>query len=63
LPGVQADVVVIAARRQKRSAVAHALGDVEAEDIVIETDRPFKVGDLEMHVPDAGLGVDWCRHT
>jgi len=35
-PGVEADVVVVASRGKERGGVAHAHGDVEAEDAVVE---------------------------
>ena len=42
--------------------------DIEAEDIVIEGNRSFQVGDLQVDMADGGLRVngrfrgDWCCH-
>src|SRR5262249_25270826 len=58
LPGVEPDVVVIAASRYERRARTHALHQIEAEHIAIETQRAVKIGHLEMDVPDAGAGDD-----
>jgi len=55
LPGVQADVVVVAAagRGEEDGLGAHALDDVEAEDAVVEGEGAFEVGDAEVDVADA----------
>ena len=58
LPGVQPDVVMIAARRDERRLVAVALHHLEAEHVAIETERAIEVGDFEMNMPDAGAGDD-----
>jgi hypothetical protein len=54
LPGVEADVVMIAARRNERRAVAHPLHHLEAEHAAIEAERAVEIGDLEMNMPDPG---------
>ena len=56
LPGVQAEVVV-AAGGEEGGLVAPALGDLKAGDVVVEGDGAFYVGDLEVDVADAGLGL------
>lgn len=58
LPSVQANVMVIPARRQERRLPPHALHDLEAQHTVVERDRPFQVGDFEMDVADAGMRID-----
>ena len=58
LPGVQPDVVVVAARRDERRLRAVPLGDLEAEDAAVEPQRPLQVGDLQVDVADADLGID-----
>ena len=65
-PGVEAYVVVVAAGGEEGGGVAHALGDVEAEDAVVEGEGAVEVGDAEVDVTHAGLRVDrravcsWC---
>jgi hypothetical protein len=56
---VRADVVVIAARGEERGLVAHALGETETEDTVVEGDGPLEVGDFEVDVADVGACRDW----
>ena len=51
-PGVQADVVVIAAGRNERRAGAQALHQFEAEHAAIKSQRAIEIGDLEMNMPD-----------
>jgi len=51
-------VVVVAAGREKRSAIAHRLHDIEAEDAVVEANRSVQVGHLQMNVADPDAGVD-----
>ena len=58
LPGVEADVVVIAAGRDERRAGAHPLHQLEAEHAAIEAERAIEIGDLEMDMPDPGAGDD-----
>jgi len=57
-PGVKADMVVIAAGRNERSAGSHALHQLEAEHTAIEAERAIEVGDLEMNMPDASSRND-----
>ena len=52
-PGVQSDMVVIAAGRNERRAGTHSLHDLEAEHAAIESQRAIEIGDLEMNMPDA----------
>jgi hypothetical protein len=61
LPGVDADVVMVAAGGEEGGCVADALRDFEAEDVVIEGERAVQVGDLEVNVTYAGFGVDGCH--
>lgn len=55
-PGVQADVVVVAARAQKRGLVAEALLQLEAEHVSPEPERALGFGHLEVGVADIGAG-------
>ena len=57
-PGVEPDVMVIAAGRNERRAGAHPLHHLEAEHAAIEPQRAFEIGDLEMDMPDPGAGND-----
>jgi hypothetical protein len=75
LPGVEADVMVVAAGREEGGGVAEAGGDVEAEDAVVEVQGALEVGDLEVdvayvdawgdgwngHVVLIGAGVAWSQ--
>lgn len=63
-PGIQADVVVIAACGDEGRAGAVALGDVESEDAAVEGEGSFEIGDFQVHVADADLWVDGgcCAH-
>jgi hypothetical protein len=61
LPGVEADVVVVAAGGEEGGGVAHAQGDVEAEDAVVEGEGAVEVSDAEVDVTHAGLGMDGGR--
>ena len=58
LPGVEADVVMIAAGRNERRARAHALHQLKAEHAAIEAERAIEIGDLEMDMPDPRAGDD-----
>jgi len=57
-PGVQRDVVVIAARGKKHSAVPEPLGDLKPEDAGVELQRAVKVGDFEVYVADTHVRVN-----
>ena len=57
-PRVEADVMVIAAGRDKQRAVAVALHDLEAEDAGIERLRVGEIRDAQMHVAHHGARGD-----
>src|ERR1700678_327367 len=59
LPGVEADVMVIPARRDERCLIAEPRHELEAEHADIERERPVEVCDLQVDVPDVDIGVDW----
>jgi hypothetical protein len=63
LPGVDADVMMIAASRKKRGRVADALRYFEAEDIVIEGQRAVEVRYAQMYMSDARAWVNWLIHV
>src|SRR5438445_5000542 len=58
LPGVEPDVVVIAAGRNERCARAEPLHQLEAEHAAIKPERTIEVGDLQMNMPDPCAGND-----
>ncbi len=59
LPGIQSDVVMVAARRDEGHAeLIHHAHDVEAEHAVIEVHGFVQVADVQVHVADARLGRD-----
>ena len=53
LPGVERDVVVIAAGGQECRLAAAPLHQLEAQHVAIERQRAIEVGDLQVHVADA----------
>src|SRR5436853_572326 len=63
LPGVEADVVVVAAGGEEGCAL-EVEEQVEAQVVAIEANSSVQVGDLEVDVSDAGLGWNgWFRHV
>ena len=63
MPGVEADVVVIASCRKKRSLAAIALCEFEAKNVAIELDGPFEIANLQMNMADACAGIDGFHET
>lgn len=61
LPGVQGEVVVVAAGCEKCRLAAIALLQLEAENAGVESERPVEVGDLEVDMPDTGARMDRPR--
>ena len=57
-PGVEADVVVIAAGRNERRARTQPLRHLKAEHAAVKRQRAIEIGDLEMNMPDPGAGDD-----
>src|SRR5207249_9528829 len=47
-------------RRKKRRLPPHPLRHFKPEHIPIKPKRPLQVRHLQMHMPDAGGGVDGC---
>jgi hypothetical protein len=63
LPGVEADVVVIAASGEERSALERE-EQIEAQVIPIKADRALQICHFQVNVSDAGLGWNGClRHN
>src|SRR5204863_9589898 len=58
LPGVQPEVMVIAAGGDERRLVAVPLHDVEAQDVPVEAQRLVDVRDLEVDVADVDALID-----
>src|SRR5690348_6758089 len=59
LPGVETDVVVVAASGEEGCG-PHVDDQVEAQVVAIEADGAFQVGDLEVNMSYAGLSRDGC---
>jgi hypothetical protein len=59
-PGVEPEVVMVTPGREKHRLGAEALRDLEAEHVAVEGKGTFQIGDLEVHVSDADLGVNRC---
>ena len=62
LPGVEAEVMVVAAGADERRLVSVALGDVEAEHVAVKTERLVDVGHLQMNVPNVHTRIDPSGH-
>jgi hypothetical protein len=62
LPGVQADVMVIVARRQEGGVepeLTAVRGHAQSEQVVVEADRTVEVRHPQVHMADANGGMDW----
>jgi hypothetical protein len=61
-PGVQGDVVMVAASRQPDSLDTDLLGavenDVEAQDVAVKVCGSLEVSDFQMHVADTDLRME-----
>ena len=51
-PGIQPDMVVIAAGRNECRAGTEALHQLKSEHAAIKSERAIEIGDLEMNMPD-----------
>ena len=51
-------MVVVAAGRDERGLVAHALLQLEAEHAAVEAERALEVGDLQVDVADVDARID-----
>jgi hypothetical protein len=58
LPGIEADVVVVATGRDERCGGAVALHELEAEDAAVEVERALELCDFQVHVADRRASVD-----
>src|SRR6266702_4296546 len=58
VPGVEADMVVIAAGRNERRTGAHALHHLKPEYAAVKPERAIEIGGLEMDMPDPRTGND-----
>src|SRR3954452_7301153 len=58
VPGVHAEVVVVAAGGYEERGVAEGGGHLEADRVDVEGARRGDVADLEMHVADARVALD-----
>src|SRR5215211_6419528 len=61
-PGVEPDVVVVAAGGDEGGVRAPALHQLEAEDAAVELEGAVDVGDLEVDVADVDAGIDRLGH-
>ena len=58
LPGIEADVMMIATRRYKGCLVAEPQDLVESEHTRIKRERAIDVGHFQVHMADACAGGD-----
>jgi hypothetical protein len=63
LPGVDAEMMVIAAGAEERRLVADAQDEVEPEHVAVEAERPVDVRDFQMDVPDVDARIDRRGHA
>ena len=61
LPGIQTDVVMIAASGEKGRLVTEPLLQLEPEHAAIEGKRAVEVGHFQMNMADADAGIDRTR--
>src|SRR5215211_926791 len=56
-PGVETNMMVVVASRDKGDLRSHALLNLESKNVAVERERAIDVGNLQMHVtyPDAGI--------
>ena len=57
-PGIQADVVVIAAGRYERGTRTQALRQLKPQHAAIKLKRAIEIGHLEMNMANASAGDD-----
>src|SRR2546425_10783361 len=57
-PGVQADMMVVAARRQEHGVPAVCRGHLEAQDVAVEGEGAVQVRHGQMDVADTGFRID-----
>src|SRR2546428_5413408 len=62
-PGVEPDVVVVAARRQEHRLPTVASRHLETQDVAIERERALEVRNGEVDVPDMHAWVDGCHES
>ena len=66
VPGIQADMVVVAARRHEDCLGAIALRDLETQQFMVKCQRLVQVRHLQMHMADTCLSgylivhINWC---
>jgi hypothetical protein len=57
---VEADVMVVATRCDKRRAASVTLRQLEAEYAAVKTEGAVEVGNLQVDVADPHTGIDWA---
>ena len=63
LPGVQPDMVVIAASSDERRGRPEALRELKAQYVAIKAQRPIQVRNPEMNVANANVGMNGHAHS
>src|SRR5688572_24638175 len=59
-PCVEANVVMITARRNERRLTTESLLQFESKNVAVELQRPLQIGHLQVNVPDAHSRVNGC---
>jgi hypothetical protein len=63
LPRIEPDVMVVATGAEKGGARAHALGYVESQHPLVESQRSIEIRNLQVHVANIDAGVDGFVHV
>ena len=61
-PGIETDVVVIAASAEEYCRLPHALGHFETEHAGVKRHGTLEVRNLQVNVADLGAGIDGLGH-
>ena len=57
-PGIETDVMMVSARREKYCRVTIGRRDCESEDVAIKSERALEISDCEMHMSDHCLRME-----
>ena len=61
LPGVKADMMMIASRGNESRAIAETLSQFEAKHAAVEIQRTFEIRHLKMHMAESYFGMNRAR--
>ena len=58
LPGIQSNVMVVSASREKSGGIADTLSDRKYEYVTVEGERAVEIGDLKVDMANTGLRMN-----